>query len=225
MKKKSRKASNHDGQEGEKSDDIRSSYVHRLNKLEEIGFNNWIEKGKQVIEFCAKAEKLGFKGDLYVHLANHPDALCGAMQYRNFARCATLFHEFGGDSKAPKLPMTHYIQVLNKNLGMGEKRKLLRAAEDDKLSVRELQKLVTTSTGEENEAAPKKSWEWTVKYLAASTLRTFELASWLLNIRQTQTVPDEVRDKLTVLVQLLIAEKLVAWDELKAESTAPKEAA
>lgn len=225
MKKKTSNAGNeHEKQDEEKANDIRSASIVVLNKLEEEGFRNWVEKGLEVNAFVAKAEDLGFKGDAYVHLANHPDALCGAMQYRNFARCADLFHEFGGDSSAPKLPMTHFVQVLNKNLGMGEKRMLLQAAEDDKLSARDLQKLVKKSMGEDENAPEKKSWEWTVKNLVAATNRTLELASMLLRVREAQTIPDEVRNQFTILAQLLIAAKIVAWEDLKNGNTAPEEA-
>ena len=224
MKKKTSNAGDeYDGPDGNASD-IRTPHIPILNELHLKEGALWVEEGEEIDKFITEGEKLGLKLDLYLHLAKHPDALCCASQYRNYHACFCLWKKLGGEGKAPKVSMTHFIQILGKNLGWGEKKELLLAAQNEKLSVRELKERIQEKTGQGKANPPKRSWDWTVTQLVAATERTFQLASWLMEIRQSHTIPDQVREHLDDLVRLFIAQKLIDWEELKAKGDDSEEA-
>ena len=109
---------------------ITKETVRILNRLEKRNIEGWISMGKVVHDYVYRLDPQGqFREDPYKKLAADPDSYHRSSQLRNYEQCWELWTKLGGKEGAPKVSMTHFIQVIPLKINVEAKRKLLLMAE------------------------------------------------------------------------------------------------
>ena len=192
--------------------------VTKINQEADNEVTAWLKIGKLVTDYVATFKKVKCKGDAYKILASSG---CGHKdkQLRAYARCSELHHDLG--EAAPKLPMTHYIAVLNHNINVETQLELLREAHDKKLSVSAFKERVAA-------AVPKKKVEKPVgdPVVAFQTAAT-DLLDAFSALHNSQPVKDDqplpnlkiVQDAIIPMVRQMVASGYFRPDQCHPKKT------
>lgn len=195
-------------------DNLTTIYVQRLNKLHEAGVMGWVEQGRLVSEYIAKRDPTGkSRIDFHKQLASHPESLHQPSQLRNYENCYNLYMEFGGDKKAPTLPMSHYILVLSSAMDSDDKCKFLKLSVEKELSVSELKRLIKNRfIGTESKIdqwKQSRTLSKTTEQLKATVEKAYDLLVELHRLSKGKG-DNEINKRLNVLLRFALGHGYVA---------------
>jgi hypothetical protein len=175
---------------------LTEQYVGKINGVATNELASWKRLGQLIDEFVKKLNPNGKKAkrDPYVLLSRHPSCVHQPGQLRNHHASFVLFTEFGGEDKAPKLPMTHYIAVLGKSLTIEKKRTLLKAAVDDELTVSELKARAYAMRGNGNPNPNPNAPAWDITRVTSRANSLFDVLVGINGkVTAANPMPDAIR--------------------------------
>jgi len=151
--------------------------VGQINAAATEGMLAWVKIGEAVNRYVEQVSPGGRKAkhDPYMMLEKHPQSIHQAGQLRNYEACYLLFIEFGGEKSAPKLPMTHFVQVLGRRLTKTVKQGLLNKALEQNLSVSELKALVKDADTDNENDSDTKGKNWCISDVERRSASFFEV--------------------------------------------------
>ena len=186
--------------------------VAKLNVLEAKSITAWLEMGKLVHDYIYKLDPKGqFKTDPYKKLSEHPDSYHKSSQLRNYEACYKLWVEQGGKEGAPKVSMTHLIQVLPKKYNYAAKRALLLKAEKEKMSVSELKAHISKEI-----PSPKPAITHNYGKDLLDCLRSMGDLVSRITIKDKQAITKETRSQIVFSIQHLITLNVISFEEINA---------
>jgi len=215
----------HDQTNVQATERLTNKYVRKINDGERRIGRTKFAQGKNIDEFFLEYRRLnpGATTDLYRILAEHPDCVVGARQLRHYHQVYILTEELGGEDVFPNLTGSHLVQVLPASLNIDAKRDLLAAAEKENLSVADFKKRIrqerthepeTETTAPDPTTDSEPDWDAELGNLAGLAERTLNQLHLIHNVRRSQSIPDELREQLTVLATFLIFNDLVNTDAI-----------
>lgn len=188
--------------------------VKVLNQLETSSVEGWIAMGKAVHDYIYSLHPKGqFKEDPYKKLSEHPDSVHRSSQLRNYEACYDLFVELGGKEGAPKVTMTHFIQILPRKINFEAKRKLLLKAEKEKMSVSDLKLHIS-------EGKSGSGQEPTIIHNYGNDLHNClrnlgDIISHI-TLKNKKTISNKTRSQIVFSIQHLITLNVITFEEINA---------
>jgi len=192
---------------------ITKEIVIKLNWLETKNIEGWLEMGKVVHDFVYKIHPKGqYRSDPYQILALHPDSCHRSSQLRNYEACWGLYTKLGGNKGAPKVSMTHLIQVLPLKINVEAKRKLLLMAEQEKWSVSEFKAHLKGKSGSDQKPVVIHNYG---KDLQDCLRNMVDLVS-RITIKDKLSISPSTRMQIVSSVQHLVTLGVITFEEINA---------